>query len=80
MLLGKRHDPALPINPARSGTTCALKADAVAVADHAAEQQARAALRLLGVVRPGLDRHAPGNLAHRRQEMQAFPLKAGGAL
>jgi hypothetical protein len=40
-------------------------------ARHAAEQHAGTALRLLQRVRAGLDRHASGDFAHRRQQRQA---------
>ena len=40
-------------------------------ARHAAQQHAAAALRLLQAVGAGLDRHAAGDFAHRRQQRQA---------
>ena len=40
-------------------------------AGHAAQQHARAALLLLEAMGADLDRHAAGDLAHRRQQRQA---------
>ena len=51
---------------------------AAAHARHAAEQDAHAALLLFQAVRADLHRHAPGDLAHRRQQRQTAALVGDG--
>jgi hypothetical protein len=45
---------------------------------HAAEQHAETAVRMLQAIGARLDRHAPGNLRHRRQQRQAAMRRSYG--